>query len=395
MALFEGNAGSKEGKSLSYAQVARKVDNSLKPQEPLGSKFYFSEFKAWLGSIKAFFKANKFEQEPMDVQLYHLRSCMHHDMQSWLDGQMADNPDLTVDGEYGCFEKIQKYFEEEFKLVRRRFDFFTYKRSPNQSIKEFILQQETLAREAELSNMKAEDIKIMCLTAGVNDAQTRKELFKLPEGSSWEDYKKIALLQESASVNEKHFGGTVSIAAMKKSSYRSAKEQRLKDQVRHAKLTCFNCDEVGHISRNCLKPRNPKKICAAIRAEYDSAVSDNEEQSHKMRSVRVRAVKSNERGSSFSSDGSIDSSETIASDVSRSECYMKDKIKVCAGIKSPPSQLVNGMEKGDFVDIEHPNEKIHGKIKLLRNRYSCFVETNSGMRVYNYERLSPCQCNAT
>ncbi len=39
----------------------------------------------------------------------------------------------------------------------------------------------------------------------------------------------------------------------------STKVRKGKGKGKHADLTCYNCDEKGHISRFCKKPKKPRK----------------------------------------------------------------------------------------------------------------------------------------
>lgn len=363
-------------RTLGYADVV-KIDYGMRPEDPLSSNSQFSEFKAWMGSVQAFFQANKLDKQSREVQLNQLRGCLHSDLQLWLDGIVADHPDLLVIQKDGCLDKLQLYFEDKFKLIRRRFDYFTYKKTPGQSIEDFILKQEALAREAELDSIKVDDIRILCLISGVNDSQVRKELFKLPDGSTKEKFKETALLQESANVNEKHFSEPVKVGAMKKSAYRASKEQMLKSKFQHSKLNCYNCDGKGHIVRNCPKPKNQKKINAAFVAEYESLSSDEEEQACKMRSVRVARVCSSPTPKSVDNDSVSQNSDD----------YWVDKRK----LKDRPESLVNGMKVNDEVKVINPgsNTVNCGRILLLKNKNQCFVQTVKGIRVYSHDRLVP------
>ena len=275
--IGNGNSGGK--------RQTRRIDESLKPKA-LSAEATYAEFVSWKRSFLAFVKMNEMETMDLDVQQAQLRICLQSDILKWFDNQVKE--DTPICGDEGCLDMIQKWFEEKYSLLWRRFDLFTSSQAVGQDWIEWANEIVALGTEAEIEKMKTDDILVMKLITGTKDCQLREKLLEQKEEVSVKKCFEVAKHYLLAKAGSEHFGSSANIKALRKSAYRSSKDQKHQQQFQMAG-NCYNCDQKGHYAKWCPRPTNRSKIVAAIKREFQDLSSEEEDTCH-VNTVRVAHV---------------------------------------------------------------------------------------------------------
>ena len=149
----------------------------------------------------------------LDVQQAQLRICLQSDILKWFDNQVKE--DTPICGDEGCLDMIQKWFEEKYSLLWRRFDLFTSSQAVGQDWIEWANEIVALGTEAEIEKMKTDDILVMKLITGTKDCQLREKLLEQKEEVSVKKCFAVAKHYLLAKAGSEHFGSSANIKALK------------------------------------------------------------------------------------------------------------------------------------------------------------------------------------
>ena len=251
-----------------------KANDPLKPKElQLDDKP--SVLRLFKKEFQDYYESNRMGQLPVRVQQNYFTQCIGTKLKLKIRNMIRDTtPVLAVTREDpndvepdSCYKFLDDIFKAQHPMVRRRQDFFSYTQRPNQKTSDYIDKLKELFDEAELQQLRAEDLLTYKAIQGCTVEPARTKFCK-EEEPTIKKLEKIAHTIESAEntliglptshVQANRVGGQGAKHSYQKpqSSTSSGSCGRCngRDKSAHDKTTCrfkdvvcFTCGQKGHI----------------------------------------------------------------------------------------------------------------------------------------------------
>ena len=242
------------------------VNKSLKPFTLLATHNP-TEFKCWGRQFRGYYRSSNMDLlEVSDQQLY-FQSCVEPILWRRIQGKIDETTQIFEDE--GCMTLLFNDFNERWPLFNRRMAFFTSEQAQGQDLSAWISQLEELADEAEIEDIKMEDVLLFRILTGTTNMKFRGELTKLP-APTLKDYKRkvtdleIARRMESSidkskgkamagQVKSQGRGRQGGQGGNKKGGFhRCGDEKHFKAECRYPPdVKCHACGKPGHIATIC------------------------------------------------------------------------------------------------------------------------------------------------
>jgi len=187
----------------------------------------------------------------------------------------------TVCNTLTTWAEFKRVFAEHFKVFNRqieiRIELFSAKQRPEQSMKDFLNYKEKLLLERD-DNTELD--KVVQLLVQVTPA-IRKKMLAKTQLSTWseakvkEEFLAMDLSWRQAHTEEKKEARTdirkdnVSNKKRKREDYHKSRDTR--DKKTLADVTCYNCNETGHYSKDCPNAKKKKDTNRHTSSSYSSS----------------------------------------------------------------------------------------------------------------------------
>ena len=175
-----------------------KIEEVLKPKEPLNESMTLEEVEHWLKGYEAFMDHNKevLTQEGIKVSRAILDGCLDPKLSTRLRNAQDDNGENKVKDETSildCLKVLKEMFLEATPLWLRRLSYSNCSQSQGEMVIQFWARKRELAGQCKLVDLKVpDDIEVMELIRNVNAPQLRTKFLEV------KDPKVPALLQIAA-----------------------------------------------------------------------------------------------------------------------------------------------------------------------------------------------------
>ena len=272
------------GGSSSHTQV--KVNTALKPFI-LKKESTPVEFRLWKEKMLTYYTSSRMDIATLPEQQQYCRACISTQVDALIADKITDAtrvcPDVDGIADSSGGDDIMSILEGEYALkyplFTRRLDFFRYEQRKSQTFSEFSAGLKALANEADLFDMRMDDILKMRYITGTCDVSLRERLLKESDKDlrEWDD---IGRSFEAATSSLQCLSRDSATAAAVQNRNRGKKKQtgkkgsqdippktandlkglcrRCGDSKHNTKdcpredLTCFTCGKPNHTSRVCM-----------------------------------------------------------------------------------------------------------------------------------------------
>ena len=291
------SALNQQSTSTSTSSHSFRINDALKPERLLASAT-LAEFRSWQQNFNLYFSSNHMERFPIPEQQGYLNSCIEIKLQQMLSTFIDSN--TAINGDNGCLSKLRNIFLQNTPVLTRRYNFFQCDQKPGERFSDWYLRLQLEGQEAELADIKVDDLYVLRLVTGTTDKRLREEFLRQAKPTR-EELQRIAMAWESASLVEHSLSSNnASVSALssykknrnsnKTSSSSSShhpqnstnslvgkcfgcgrpREAHARDNCPAFNIECHKCGKKGHFQSVCMRGQ--------FRQRSESTSSDQSQQ---------------------------------------------------------------------------------------------------------------------
>ena len=169
--------------------IVRPIE-SLRPNK-LKSNHNPLQCRSWTQKMESFLESSRIYECSSKVQIAFMQNCLDEDIFARVTTQMEANQGAKV-----MLTKIKEDWKSRFPLQNRRLELFKATKQGYETTQDFITRLKALSDEADLANLKDEQILTYICLSGLDDKKLRENILKL-DNPSLEEIQKSAMSYEN------------------------------------------------------------------------------------------------------------------------------------------------------------------------------------------------------
>ena len=165
--------------------------------EKLEVDITYSKFKAWRDSWNDYYKLQKLNSQPIDIQRADLRSCLTEEMKIHLKCaiDVVENDNSSVNE---VLDKVENYLRQKRNVALDRVAFEERKQHDGEDFDTFYVSLRKLAEEGEICQNCVETRLVTRIMSGIADVEVRQKLLAITPFPSLKTTVEICRSHESA-----------------------------------------------------------------------------------------------------------------------------------------------------------------------------------------------------
>ena len=246
-----------ESVNLDSLSRVHRPNEALKPAI-LGLSNTPAQYRQWKLDFKTYYTSSQMDKCTLEEQKAYFFQLLEQNLALRLQPYIPIG--MEIFNENGILQEVDKLFTTEYPLFNRRWQFLQCVQKGGQSYHDWKSEIMTLSQEADLQNIKTDDLITLVLMQNIRDVNIKKEWFKQKDPTI-EDLDRVAEA-ELASARTRNNGAQVCLV---KGGAKKKTKQEDKCQYcgkgPHDKDKCPARKDGGVICKKCNKKGHYAKVC--------------------------------------------------------------------------------------------------------------------------------------